>query len=296
MDELQELNNRILSAYENKEIPKELKDIIEEAQKEYVQICNNYLSENSQNSDIEAMIHDVVKYSESNYERAIMQAQNYYNDYNNMRINRTIVNIKKIEDEQGNGKTLSEREEIIKNSIGDKVNIYTKASTFTDIIIDCLQDSRDQFMRKLEARRTQDKTKDFINDQIILIEKKTKILMGTKGFEALQMDNEQVTQDIIREYEEYIQEKESNTISDEQQQQIADEILKKSLQEYEEKIEIKKDEGENSSKDFKTQYEVSDEVKEQIEKTSKDFIEKEEEQKNNKIVKESLELPGDLLD
>ena len=269
MDELHDLESRIFSMYENRKVPDEILNIIKEIEKDYEDLCSNFLKENIQKEDIDTLINNVVKYSRNNLESINSQIINYYGAHNELRINRIIDKIKEIE-EKSEGKTLSEREENIKNSVGSSVKNHSRVTNITEIVKEGLQNSKNQLFRILEQERTPENKKDFIYSQIKMLENKAKLLMESKGYETLQKDDEEVKEDIIREYEEFVQEK------------------------YEDKIENKKDSSKN---DFKAQYEVSDEVKENIDKTREDIVKKQEEEKENKIEKKNLkELPGDFLE
>lgn len=210
-NELMKLNKKIESIIEEKELPNNIKEKIENIYQEYRMIYDEYLKDDNIIDNSEVEFRNLEEGFEKSHIEAITRIQGKYKERCREKIEVLTIVLStlesqknKFEDEQ---MEQSERDILNKCIKNDRENhMYT--SSITDIVIDSLENSKNELFKILESLEVTEQKIAYIETKIKLLENSAKLKLGLIK-KDLNIQDEQILKQILSEYEQYKEEKRS---------------------------------------------------------------------------------------
>lgn len=210
--ELTNLNKKIRLKLIQRKLPDEIKSTVENIFQEYKALYEQNMKDENALSEQYVAFGNVDKYFEDNKIEASRRINNEYEE-KCIDIAETVTMVLTTFEPQ---KSIIKDEEIEKSEIdvlnrcvlNDREN-YRYVERITKIVIDAIENSKSQWFRTLEGLRTSEQKKEYIYSQIKLIENSAKLKLNSLK-ECLGVDNKQILEQILEEYETYKENKQKN--------------------------------------------------------------------------------------
>lgn len=260
-EELIKLNSKIRFILEEKEIPAQIKEKIEKVYQEYIMFYNENLKSDISNASQGVASRNIEEYIEENYLEAMERIKAKYKEKCTEKAEVITIVLSTLEPQKNDSKDeqmqKSERD-ILDNCVRNPKENYLYTNNVINIVIDSIENSRNQLFRILDSLGTTNKKMEYINSQIKLIENSAKLKLSSIK-EDLDIDDEEISKQIFSEYEQYKENEEKN----------------------------KQNESQNAHQTFVNKYIVSEEDLQVTQKTEEE----------TQCIKEKVyeELPGELL-
>lgn len=259
-DELKTLSKKIRFILEGKELPHSIKEKIERVYQEYITFYNENLKREIATASQGVASHNVEQYIEDNYLEAMGRIQNKYHNKCSEKAEVITIVLSTLESqtsENQDEQIKRSEKDFLDNCVRNSKENYLYAEHIVRIVVDSIENSRNQLFRTLDRLGTSEQKMEYVNSQIKLIENTAKLRLSSIK-EDFDIDDEEISKQIFYEYEQYKQNEEKH-----------------------------REENSNPHQKFVSQYRVSEEDLQITPKVEKDDIEIKE--------NEYEELPGDVI-
>lgn len=156
-DELEELNRKIKIILEEKEMPKDIKEKIENVYKEYRMFYEEYLKNDMAIASNNVATRNVEEYFEANYEEAMKRIEGKYRERCSDKAEVITIVLSTLEAQKkeiGNDNVTRTERDILDKCVKNERENYMYANNITNIVIDSIENSRNQLFRTLDALGT----------------------------------------------------------------------------------------------------------------------------------------------
>lgn len=212
--EKEELIAKVMELLEKRELPEDLRNIVQETYNE----CVDFYTENIGNA---VRLRNVEDYFKGEYSYLRKRIEQYYKDTCTEKSVNFIQCIYSLEDGISN---LAEEDEISnlakEEKIADSIDLNNgnsnknkyNHSSYTDharedyiasIIIDTIADCRNRLMQSLSNYTVEKSEKEEIDYEISKIKNNVKEKMETRGLDSITLDNDQIREIVLNEYRKY---------------------------------------------------------------------------------------------
>ena len=192
---LYELKGRLNTLLNNRELPEEILAEVKRIYRKYEELCEEYTKGIIRPVEIEDRIYEDLSDIERQMNNSYMQDcdDKFYEIFG------TIKHVEYDEDRTKNGKI-----EEIKDTTEDKLARTKRALKVVTLVQDKIQESRRELVQKLESRGVSEEKIDEINEQIRSILNNVEDSLGEVAIDSFSRDDEQISQGVLAEYEEYL--------------------------------------------------------------------------------------------
>jgi len=245
-NELISLTKNVKFILEEREMPIEIKNMVESIFQEY----RSLYEKNMKGNEIAlyeqyVALKNVDEYFEENFIQVMRKINNEYKEkcMDKAEIITMIISTLEPKDDKNKDTEIEESEKDVLNKciINSKEN-HLYIEHITNYVIDSIENSKNEWFRILESLRTSHQKKEYIYGQIKLIENSAKLKIGGLK-ELLEIDDRRIFDEIMSEYEQYKQ----NNGPKSEHQKFAKELQKnvnvdekKAMQAVEDREEIEK--------------------------------------------------------
>ena len=203
-NELTMLNRKVQTMLTERRLPEEIKSMVESIFQEYRNLYESNMKEDGiKSSEQYAAYKNIDEYFEGNAIQSMHKINNEYKEKCMDKAEIVTIILSTFESERYTDTDYeiekSEIDALNKTVINDREN-YLYIERITNTVIDCIEDSKNQWFRVLEGLRTSNQKKEYIYGQIKLIENTAKLKLGSLK-EYLEVDDRQILEQILKEYE-----------------------------------------------------------------------------------------------
>lgn len=201
-DELMDLTRKINYILASKEIPEDTRKKIENIYQDYRNFYEQYLKEDIKIASQGIANIDIEEYFEGNCIEANRQIKLKYEEKCNRKMEIIATVLSKLESKED--ETIKLEQSFLHDCMKSDRENYAYADSVINIIVDSIENSRNQLFRTLELLGTTQKRMEYIYSRIKLIENTAKLKLDSIKTD-FDIDDEQIAQQIFLEYEQYKQ-------------------------------------------------------------------------------------------
>lgn len=204
-DELERLNKKIKCILEEKDLPESIKEKIKKVYEEYRMFYEEYLKNDIEIAGQWIASNNLQEYFNKNYLEALTKIQDKYIEKCREKAEVITIVLSTLESQKNKSEDKqieqSERDILNKCVNNDRENNrYT--NSVINIVIDSIENLKNQLFRTLDLLRTNKQKMEYINDKIKVIEDSAKLKLGSIKTD-LDIDDNEISKQIFFEYEQY---------------------------------------------------------------------------------------------
>ena len=203
MEELEEFEYKVKNVLSARELPEELKLLIDELYTEYVDFFRENV-ENVVNRDSKRMP-TVEEFFENDHKDTLEKIEEMYEEDCSEKVYEVIDEVRRIEENSENQLSKEEKEIRIEDLFSDNSQNYGKVNKISDIVLDSVVESGNNVFRTLENRNIHIEDMEYLTNTKRLIENKIKLKICEEGKVDLDRDDDEIAKLVIEEYEDYLE-------------------------------------------------------------------------------------------
>lgn len=233
-NQLIKLRKRINDILKQRELPENIKEEIKKVYQEYKTFYEEYIKTDINSKSEFTATRNFEEYFEENFIKTISDIDKKYKDRCD-----EIIEVAEVMLPAGE---ISILQTYVKN---DKTN-YMHAKNIVEIVINSIEKSKNEMFKVLERVKTDNQKIEYINEKIELIKNTIRLKLGELKTE-LDIDDEQILNQILAEYEEY-KNGHQKFVS---KYKVSEDELNKSQETQDEKEEIQEKVNDNPTFDYR---------------------------------------------